>query len=67
MTSWEEMQGKWEQVRGLVKEQWGEFTDDDLDKIDGRRDQFVGKMRERYGVAKEEAEQRADELLSSLS
>lgn len=48
--------GNWKQFKGKVKETWGKLTDDDLDVINGRREQMVGKMQERYGVAKEEAE-----------
>jgi len=50
------MGGKWMQFKGMVKEQWGKLTDDDLDKIAGKRDQLLGKVQERYGIAREEAE-----------
>ena len=48
--------GNWKQFKGKVKEQWGKLTDDDLDVIAGKRDQMVGRMQERYGIAKDEAE-----------
>ncbi|MCA6218454.1 CsbD family protein [Ideonella sp. B7] len=54
--NWERIQGQWKQVAGKVKEQWGKLTDDDLDVVGGRREQFVGKIQERYGIAKDEAE-----------
>ena len=44
-------------MKGVVKKQWGKLTDDDLSVIDGQRDQLVGKIQERYGIAKEEAEE----------
>jgi uncharacterized protein YjbJ (UPF0337 family) len=50
------MQGKWKQLRGQVKEWWGQLTDDDLDVIAGQRDKLVGKLQERYGWAKQHAE-----------
>ena len=50
------MEGNWKQFKGKVKEQWGKLTDDDLDVISGRRDQLVGKIQERHGVARDEAE-----------
>lgn len=59
--NWDQIEGKWKQFRGSVKQQWGKLTDDDLDQIAGVRDKFVGKLQERYGLAKEEAERRADE------
>ena len=61
--NWDRVQGQWKQMKGSVKEQWGKLTDDDLDQIAGRRDQFIGKLQERYGIAKDEAERRADEWL----
>jgi uncharacterized protein YjbJ (UPF0337 family) len=48
--------GNWKQVKGKLKEQWGKLTDDDLDVIAGKRDQLLGRIQERHGVAKEEAE-----------
>jgi uncharacterized protein YjbJ (UPF0337 family) len=48
--------GNWKQLVGKAKVQWGKLTDDDLSVIEGRRDQLVGKIQERYGVAKDEAE-----------
>jgi uncharacterized protein YjbJ (UPF0337 family) len=47
--------GQWKQIRGKAKEWWGNLTDDDLDKIDGRLDQMVGKLQERYGYSKDKA------------
>ena len=58
--NWDQLEGKWKQVKGSVKEQWGKLTDDDLDVIAGKRDVLVGKLQERYGVAREEAQDRAD-------
>ncbi len=54
--NWEQIQGNWKQLTGQAKEQWGKLTDDDIDVVAGRRDQLAGKIQERYGVAKEEAE-----------
>jgi uncharacterized protein YjbJ (UPF0337 family) len=54
--NWEQTKGKWNQVKGVVKKQWGKLTDDDLTLIAGQRDQLVGKIQERYGIAKEEAD-----------
>ena len=57
--NWDRIEGNWKQVTGKAKEQWGKLTDDDLDVVAGRRDQLSGKIQERYGVAKEEAERLA--------
>jgi uncharacterized protein YjbJ (UPF0337 family) len=50
------LQGNWKQLRGRVKEMWGNLTDDDLDRIDGHTDRLIGLLQERYGYAKDKAE-----------
>ena len=50
------IEGNWKQFKGKVHQQWGKLTDDDLDVIAGRRDQLAGKIQERHGVARDEAE-----------
>lgn len=64
--NWDQVEGKWTQYKGKMKEKWGKLTDDDLDVIRGKRDQLVGKIQERYGTAKEEALKQADEFAKSL-
>lgn len=62
------LQGQWKQFVGRVKEKWGRLTDDDLAQISGRRDILVGKIQEKYGIAKERAEREVksfEELLES--
>jgi uncharacterized protein YjbJ (UPF0337 family) len=54
--NWDRIQGHWKQVVGQAKAQWGELTDDDFQVVDGRREQLVGKIQQRYGVAKDDAE-----------
>lgn len=49
------MAGSWKQIKGKVKEQWGKLTDDDLDMIDGQREQLFGRIQERHGVARDQA------------
>jgi len=59
------MSGKWKQMKGAAKQQWGKLTDDDLEVIAGKRDSLVGKLQERYGMAKEDAQKKADDWLKS--
>jgi len=54
--NWQRIEGNWKQIKGKVVEQWGKLTDDDLDVIAGRREHLAGKLQERYGIAKDEAE-----------
>ena len=59
------LQGKWKQLRGQVRERWGELTDDELDQINGKQDQLVGKIQEKYGHSREEAEQEVNDFLEN--
>ncbi|AGB80107.1 MULTISPECIES: CsbD family protein [Pseudocitrobacter] len=52
----DELSGNWKQFKGKAKEKWGKLTDDDMTVIEGKRDQLVGKIQERYGYAKDQAE-----------
>jgi len=61
----DQIKGNWMQFKGKVKEQWGKLTDDDLDIIEGRSDQLIGKLQERYGIAKQEAERQFKEFLDA--
>ena len=54
--NWDRIEGNWKQFKGQVKEGWGKLTDDDISVINGKRDQLVGRIQERYGCAKDEAE-----------
>lgn len=59
--------GKWKQVQGEVKKQWGKLTDDDLAIVEGQKDKLVGLVQERYGYAHEQAEREVDEFIQKLS
>jgi len=56
--------GIWEQMKGRVKQQWGKLTDDDLKQLQGHVEELAGKLQQRYGLAKEEAERQAREFRS---
>lgn len=60
--NWDQIKGNWKEVKGKAQQQWGELTDDDLDVIDGRREELVGKIQQRYGISKEKAEQEANDF-----
>lgn len=59
--TWDQVEGNWNQFAGKVKQRWGKLTDDDVAVINGKRQELVGKIQERYGVAKKEAEKQVDE------
>jgi uncharacterized protein YjbJ (UPF0337 family) len=60
------LKGKWKQLRGRLKESWGVLTDDELDQIEGRRDRLSGKLQERYGYSKREAEEEIERFLKDI-
>jgi uncharacterized protein YjbJ (UPF0337 family) len=65
--NWDQIEGKWRQFTGSARERWGKITDNDWATISGKKDQLVGRIQVRYGVAKEEAEKQADEWLLALT
>ena len=60
--NWDEVKGNWKQLQGSVKAQWGELTDDEVAQAEGNRDKLVGKIHEKYGIAKDEAEKQVDDF-----
>jgi uncharacterized protein YjbJ (UPF0337 family) len=59
--NWDQISGNWKQIKGNLRTQWGKLTDDDLEQAKGRRDSLVGRVQERYGIGKEEAERQVSE------
>jgi len=64
--NWDQVQGKWKQMKGQAKTRWGKLTDDDLDVIAGQKDQLVGRIQERYGIQKDQAQREVDEWNDEL-
>ena len=56
------MKGMWNQLKGEARIQWAKLTDDDMLYIEGQRDKLVGRIQERYGIAKDEAARQVDEF-----
>lgn len=56
--------GSWKQLKGKIKERWGKLTDDDVKVIEGRREQLIGRLQERYGFTRAQAEREANEFCS---
>lgn len=64
--NWDQVEGKWKQYKGTVREKWGKLTDSDIEVIRGQRDQLVGRIQERYGIAKEVAQEQVDQFVQAL-
>jgi len=58
------LKGKWLQLKGSIREKWGQLTDDDVDRVEGNTERLVGLIQERYGYAKEKAEDEVDAFLT---
>ncbi|MCP8896892.1 CsbD family protein [Shinella daejeonensis] len=59
--NWDIIQGSWQEYKGKAQAEWGRLTDDDLDVIEGRRIELSGKLQQRYGIAREEADRQIEE------
>ena len=64
--NWDQITGNWNQLKGEIKERWGKLTDDDLEVIDGKKDQLVGLIQKKYGVTKEQAEAEMDDYFTGI-
>ena len=60
--NWDQIEGNWKQFKGIVKEKWGQLTDDDLKQAAGKRDQIIAILQKRYGYERDRAERELDEL-----
>jgi len=63
--NWDQVQGKWKQLKGQAQKKWGDLTSDDLDVVDGKREELVGKIQQRYGIVKEDAEKQVKDFEAS--
>jgi uncharacterized protein YjbJ (UPF0337 family) len=64
--NWDTIEGQWKQFKGRAKQAWSKLTDDDLANLNGKREQLAGKIQERYGIQKQEAERQIDDWMNRL-
>jgi uncharacterized protein YjbJ (UPF0337 family) len=64
--NWDQIEGKWKQFSGRARQQWGKLTDDDLETVKGHREELVGRIQERYGIQKDEADRQVRDWERSL-
>jgi uncharacterized protein YjbJ (UPF0337 family) len=64
--NWDQIEGQWKQFTGKVRTKWGKLTDDDISQVKGKRDILAGRIQQRYGIAKEEAERQLDDFARQL-
>ena len=59
--NWDIVEGKWKELKGSARAKWGELTDDELEEIAGNKDKLVGKLQQKYGYTRDEADRAVDE------
>jgi uncharacterized protein YjbJ (UPF0337 family) len=64
--NWDRVEGNWKQLKGQAQQQWGKLTNDDLDVANGKRTELAGRLQDRYGIAKDEAERQIDAGLKTI-
>jgi uncharacterized protein YjbJ (UPF0337 family) len=64
--NWDQVEGNWKQLKGKARQKWGQLTDDELDRVSGRREELVGLIQERYGKARDQAEREVNEWRDRL-
>lgn len=64
--NWDQIEGKWKEYKGRAREVWGDLTDDEFDKVAGKRDRMVGLVQQKYGKAKDVAEKEVDSWTTML-
>ncbi|MCJ8140744.1 CsbD family protein [Falsirhodobacter halotolerans] len=64
--NWDQVAGKWKEMKGQARQKWGDLTDDDLDRVAGKREEMIGLVQQKYGRTKEEAEREVDDFANRL-
>jgi uncharacterized protein YjbJ (UPF0337 family) len=65
--NWQEIEGNWKQIKGKARKEWGKLTDDDLDRIEGKREELVGALQKRYGKSREAVDREVGQWFDSLA
>lgn len=63
--NWDQVEGSWKMFKGKVKEEWGKLTDDDLTQIEGHQDKLIGRLQERYGFNRDEAQKKVNDWINN--
>jgi uncharacterized protein YjbJ (UPF0337 family) len=64
--NWDRIEGNWKQLKGKAQQKWGELTKDDLDVVQGKKDELIGRIQERKGIARDQAEREVDDWARTL-
>jgi uncharacterized protein YjbJ (UPF0337 family) len=64
--NWDIAEGKWNEIKGQLREKWAKLTDSDFEEIAGKKDRLVGRLQQRYGYKRDQAEKEADRVINSV-
>jgi uncharacterized protein YjbJ (UPF0337 family) len=64
--NWDQIEGKWKELKGQARSKWGKLTDDDLENAAGKKDVLVGRLQQRYGYKRDQAEKELDTWVKDL-
>jgi uncharacterized protein YjbJ (UPF0337 family) len=64
--NWEQIEGKWKELKGQARTKWGKLTDDDLENVGGKKDMLLGRLQQRYGYKRDQAEKEVDAWIKGL-
>ncbi|MEO0751278.1 MAG: CsbD family protein [Pseudomonadota bacterium] len=64
--NWDQIQGKWKELKGNAQHHWGELTDDDVDRAEGDREKLEGILQSKYGKTKQEVRDEVDKWMNKL-
>jgi uncharacterized protein YjbJ (UPF0337 family) len=65
--NWDRVEGNWKQIKGKAPQKWGKLTSDDINLIEGKRTELTGRLQERYGIARDDAERQVDDWLETIN
>lgn len=65
--NWDVIEGQWKNLKGGIREKWAKLTDDDYELIGGKKDKFLGKLQERYGYGRDDAERELDDYIAGMN
>ncbi len=64
--NWDQVQGNWKQFKGQAQQQWSKLSGEDIDRVDGKREELIGRLQEQYGIQRDEAERQVSEWMDRL-
>jgi uncharacterized protein YjbJ (UPF0337 family) len=64
--NWEQLEGKWKELKGKARSKWGKLTDDDLETVAGKKDMLLGRLQQRYGYKRDQAEKEVDTWIKEI-